>query len=241
METKNCTRFQKGKKFLGLCISSINPQPLENFYDVTGIKGGIKKIWKSERCKACLVSEAKIKRLAKNGGITKPGYRRPKPDPVLEKNCSKFKKGECASPNNPQPIENFRFKIGRVNGSSICKSCEQKYLEENRDKALARVREWQKLPENKEKRKRADLMKLYGITKEEFHQMVENQKGCCGICNIHESNVGYTLNIDHCHKSGKVRMLLCSRCNQGLGMFKDDIALLEKAVDYLKRFKTDVD
>ena len=57
--------------------------------------------------------------------------------------------------------------------------------------------------------------------------------GKCEICNqtITES----TCHIDHCHKTNKVRGLLCNTCNKGLGLFKDNIAALSKAILYLEK------
>jgi hypothetical protein len=78
-------------------------------------------------------------------------------------------------------------------------------------------------------------MKLYGITKERFHEIYDQQNGCCKLCGIHELKISNSiLNVDHCHTSGKVRGLLCHKCNHGIGLFNDDIALLEKAIQYLK-------
>ena len=73
----------------------------------------------------------------------------------------------------------------------------------------------------------------YGITETELSAMHAEQEGRCAICHAHEDEVG-TLNIDHCHISGKVRGLLCKPCNMGLGYFKDSIDRLRKASEYLE-------
>lgn len=70
-------------------------------------------------------------------------------------------------------------------------------------------------------------------------KLLSNQNGVCAICKIgkYVSNK-YTskahLAVDHCHKTGQVRGLLCSSCNMGLGRFKDNIDFLENAIKYLK-------
>jgi hypothetical protein len=91
--------------------------------------------------------------------------------------------------------------------------------------------------------KRYDAKKKYGISGTDFVAMKEKQNGLCAICNKPEtqkkrnSQETMDLAIDHCHKTHKIRGLLCSACNQGLGRFKDDVGLLESAIEYLKRNK----
>lgn len=59
-------------------------------------------------------------------------------------------------------------------------------------------------------------MKRYGITVEERNRMYDEQKGLCGLCGTHESSFKRGLHIDHDHFTGKVRSLLCYRCNRHL-------------------------
>lgn len=72
----------------------------------------------------------------------------------------------------------------------------------------------------------------YGITKNEFLSNLEKQKECCAICSKPFDN-HVRVYIDHCHTTGKVRGLICFHCNTGLGHFKDNSTLLQKAIDYL--------
>lgn len=73
------------------------------------------------------------------------------------------------------------------------------------------------------------------ITDVQYGEMLAEQAGGCAIC--HAPPPDYRrLNIDHCHKTGKLRKLLCFRCNVLLGKVDDDIELLEKAISYLKEF-----
>ncbi len=86
---------------------------------------------------------------------------------------------------------------------------------------------------------RARMMKVYGITLEEYFEMVDSHAGLCAIC----GRVGFQMGknqklllvIDHCHESGKVRGLLCHNCNRGLGLFKDNVESLTKAIEYLQK------
>ena len=64
--------------------------------------------------------------------------------------------------------------------------------------------------------------------------MLKQQNYCCDICNKHENNFKFGLYVDHDHSTGRVRGLLCHNCNSVIGRFKDDIKLIEKAINYLK-------
>jgi Autographiviridae endonuclease VII len=86
-------------------------------------------------------------------------------------------------------------------------------------------------PENKRKwRLKGD----YGIDLEFYEYLFAKQQGKCAICGNPPSGKRPVLHVDHDHITGKVRALLCSGCNVGLGMFKDDPDRLLKAVAYLR-------
>jgi hypothetical protein len=74
----------------------------------------------------------------------------------------------------------------------------------------------------------------YGITIEEYNALLKHQKRKCAICGKrHYEKKGKRLHVDHCHKSKKVRGLLCSSCNNLLRCAKDDIKIMKKAEKYL--------
>jgi hypothetical protein len=75
---------------------------------------------------------------------------------------------------------------------------------------------------------------MYGITVEDFDSMIKNQNGECAICGGVRVIVQGGLCVDHCHKTNKVRGLLCNHCNTALGKFDDNIELLKNAIKYLK-------
>jgi hypothetical protein len=82
------------------------------------------------------------------------------------------------------------------------------------------------------------LWQKYGMTVQEFDNQYDEQRGLCAICFEKMARV----NIDHDHVSGLRRKLLCTRCNAGLGMFRDSIRLLSRAIVYLEDYgKTYVD
>jgi hypothetical protein len=78
------------------------------------------------------------------------------------------------------------------------------------------------------------LRKHYGLTPEDFDILLMKQKGACAICLKTQEQTGKILNVDHCHKTGKVRGLLCGGCNASLGVFEDSIETLQRAIAYLE-------
>lgn len=78
----------------------------------------------------------------------------------------------------------------------------------------------------------------YNITLEKYNQMLESQNMVCAICKSEhsKSKINNLLFVDHCHKTNNIRGLLCSRCNNGLGMFNDDVNLLYSAIAYLSKY-----
>jgi hypothetical protein len=80
--------------------------------------------------------------------------------------------------------------------------------------------------------RRINLLSKYGITLKQYDVLFAKQKGQCAICGQGPNRKNFA--VDHDHKTGDVRGLLCDPCNYGLGNFKDDKKLLEKAKRYLK-------
>jgi len=84
------------------------------------------------------------------------------------------------------------------------------------------------------------MKKTHGIGMFEYRKMYEDQGGKCAICgDVKASNGRDGLVIDHCHKEGHLRKLLCAQCNIGLGHFRDDVQRMIKAIEYLKVFQKD--
>ena len=74
-----------------------------------------------------------------------------------------------------------------------------------------------------------------GASAEDYEKFYVKQKGMCKICGVKMGRTRYNrLAVDHCHKSGKLRGLLCSNCNTAIGLMKDSTIRLEKAIEYLK-------
>lgn len=95
-----------------------------------------------------------------------------------------------------------------------------------------------------DKERDRNLRKQYGITLSTYERLLEFQKGRCAICAKKETvSIGggqrrkRKLAVDHCHETGRVRGLLCTNCNKGIGHFKDSTELLENAIRYLHPVK----
>jgi len=84
-----------------------------------------------------------------------------------------------------------------------------------------------------ERTRRYKLKSKFGITVEQYDQMVVAQGNQCKICRCELAANRKSWDIDHCHNTGKVRGLLCNPCNQGLGMFKDNPDIIQSAINYL--------
>jgi hypothetical protein len=121
-----------------------------------------------------------------------------------------------------------------------CKLCikvqHKKYVLENPEKRKQAHDNWYKRSkkhksEYYQKNHIKTKAKIYDISVEELTNLFNKSNGICAICNK-KSN----LSVDHDHKTGKVRGLLCPRCNFGIGNLGDDITILKSAIEYLKGF-----
>lgn len=101
----------------------------------------------------------------------------------------------------------------------ISRKAAKKYYMKNKRKILSR-----------QKRNRPTR---YKITIGDYERMVDEQGNRCKLCG-NEPKEGKKLVIDHDHRNGKVRGLLCNSCNVGIGLLQDDPALLEKAINYIQ-------
>ena len=91
-------------------------------------------------------------------------------------------------------------------------------------------------------KRRTKLTTKYGITEEFWHAYHSERQGCCDICHrqctagpTHPLLQKCSLEVDHCHRTGDFRGLLCRKCNTAIGLLADDPGLLETAARYLRR------
>jgi hypothetical protein len=120
----------------------------------------------------------------------------------------------CTACKIRKPLTEFFRHSGREDGRlHHCKPCENaKY---------------------KDKYRSYELRRKYGITEEDYNELLIQQNFCCAICNRHASKLKRGLFIDHNHNTGEVRGLLCSNCNFGIANLQEDIEILNKAIEYL--------
>lgn len=109
------------------------------------------------------------------------------------------------------------------------------YYQRNLDKERKRHRDYQKA--NPGKIRDLKLKSQYGLTPEDYDNLLKKQKNCCAICGTSKSKLKRGLFVDHDHKTKEVRGLLCQPCNNGLGAFKDSFVNLENAAKYLSPIK----
>ena len=160
------------------------------------------------------------------------------------KDCSKCEKQKSIS-------EFYKWKNGPGGYYPSCKECKEKIKEKhrfknpekykiwrrnnyvkNRESIIKKTSEYQK--NHPEMRKKIMLKHQYGMSEETYKTMEFSQNGKCAICfNV---PINHVLFVDHCHKTKKVRGLLCRKCNAVLGMCNDDEKILQSSIDYLRRY-----
>lgn len=131
------------------------------------------------------------------------------------------------------PLSCFYKHRGTTDGHrGECKECHSKRSKEYYREHKA---------EHRTVSRRYSIKKLYGITEEDFNNLYESQGGKCAICgkplDMISANKNNAAHIDHDHETGKVRGILCRFCNIGLGLFKDNLELLDRAKEYLAKSK----
>jgi len=121
---------------------------------------------------------------------------------------------KCTKCNLDKELEEFSLHPGSKDGRNTqCKICRNSYHRGNYDP---------------EKRFNWSLKRNYNINKEEYYAIKHRQNNKCAIC-FSETK----LFVDHCHKTSKIRGLLCSQCNTGIGLLKENISNFENAIKYL--------
>lgn len=166
----------------------------------------------------------------------------------------------CSMCSATKPVAAFSYQNkARGKLQARCKECcsveFRRYRLANPEKF--REYKWHSRPENIERRREARrqrdlanperafarkrksyLKKAFGISPEQYDEMLAEQGGVCAICGTSDPGRGGAyFHVDHCHTTSKIRGLLCNRCNAGLGYFKDDTSRLQSAVAYLEGHK----
>lgn len=132
----------------------------------------------------------------------------------------------CSKCGNAVP----RYRVSRLR-SSMCKACSYKAT---RAWKAENPKAWERSA------RRSHLKTKYGITPEEFDRLLKTQGGKCAICgdaNLRDER-GFRPHVDHSHRTGQVRGILCGRCNKGIGALRDDPEIVRRALFYLERNAT---
>jgi hypothetical protein len=165
----------------------------------------------------------------------------------------------CTKCGVEQPLDNFYKATGTRDGRrGDCKACFRARAKARypqvRDQAIARSKQWRvdnierfrenqrrmpATPEAKRRSREYHLGKTFGITVEQYEEMLAAQGGGCAICH-RPPRPDIALHVDHDHETDQVRGLVCFRCNNALGDFNDDPRLLVAAVAYLEAHDAEV-
>jgi hypothetical protein len=120
----------------------------------------------------------------------------------------------------------------RIDNPDKKKEQKRRHYEKHKDRIDQRAKEW--YDNNKDRHTNTALLRKYGVTLEQYNLLRAQQGFCCAICNDHEDSVGKKMFVDHDHVTGKIRKLLCTKCNVGIGMLKDNPDIMERAAKYLR-------
>lgn len=120
-----------------------------------------------------------------------------------------------------------------LNRTLINKKAREKH---HRFKESNNIRRIEYSKKNREKTRATQLQRDFGVTEDFIRALMDNQNGCCAICgdSLVYPHSKKSFAVDHDHKTGKVRGLLCGYCNTGLGYFKDNWEYLIEASNYLR-------
>jgi hypothetical protein len=159
---------------------------------------------------------------------------------------------KCIKCGVQKPLSDFHKKKDNKDGlQNACKHCRvfenkhqytknkqkrliwQKDYYQNNSKTIKQYgKNWRK--SNKNHSANYDLIRKYGITFEQKLEMVKIQNNKCAICENYFKNTR-SAHVDHCHTTGKIRSILCSKCNTGLGLFRESQLYLKSAQKYLQK------
>jgi len=118
---------------------------------------------------------------------------------------------------------------------TLIRKQQKEYWKKNASKFKAHKSAYQKahLAETYPQRRGYALKYKYGLTYQDYVAMLKKQDGRCAIC-YGKNKHSYALAVDHNHKTGKIRALLCNSCNALIGHAKDSVVLLEACIQYLE-------
>lgn len=205
---KVCTRCQEEKE-------------ITDFYKCKNGKNGVMSI-----CKKCDNARAttRLRKKSINEGIKQ---RRLTLD---SKEDRKNGKKQCPLCNRLLNISSFYSNKASHDGcSSHCEECSRKIA-----KNVSKEQLHQYYLNRKRKQRNAKLLRDFGITIEQYEDILSSQDHKCAICGKTEEDNKKSLAVDHCHETLRIRGLLCNNCNVAIGFLGDSIEKAMKSIEYLK-------
>lgn len=222
------------------CTACLAVEPFADFYDDKRLRDG-----KCHWCKECTLANRRRNRYASlpgskrctNCGIDKPlaDFRKNDQHPSgRNPSCKQCADGvdeiarECTKCGTVKPLDQFvKTKNCRNGRAGTCRDCRGIYIKSYAQTETGRA-------SCKRHLRKGQLKRKYGLTPECFDAMLLKQGGNCRICGSSKPGRGHAaFFVDHDHKTGRVRGLLCHLCNNGLGNFRDDPGHLRRAIEYL--------
>ena len=140
---------------------------------------------------------------------------------------------QCPSCGLQKPFAEFNKSSTRIDGLAFyCKFCSRQISKASHERMK---RDPERYAKYLWKERNRHLKRKFGITLELYEILLAQQGEGCAICGATECQSGVSLAVDHCHKTGKIRGILCRDCNTTLGKFNDDRNRFLKAIEYLDR------
>lgn len=142
-------------------------------------------------------------------------------------------KKKCIVCKKIKPFGEYHRQNERKDGrNSTCKKCR-----------LDKQREKRRTFEGKLVTQRYAFKRNFGITLDDYWDLMKAQDGVCAVCGQPETKISRgalcRLSVDHNHQSNVIRGLLCHGCNAGIGLLKEDVEVLKKAIEYLEKYAKD--
>jgi hypothetical protein len=193
------------------CRTCGNEKELDEFYKHPGGKDG-----RDTRCKECSGKASKSSRQGLEARYKALHADGKKPEGL-------FRCGSCQTDKSTD-----EFYVSRSTKTGLtyqCRVCMDARSEKGRQK-----------PESKMKAREGHLRRKFGMTHQEYEAKLASQGGGCAICGTTvPGGRGKWFHVDHDHKTGKARGLLCNKCNGALGLVNDNPRILQGMIDYVAR------
>lgn len=151
----------------------------------------------------------------------------------------------CHLPKEGNENKFYTCKQHRDGLNSRCKKCSAEYQNTRRQRpeVIKKMREYEreyqkeygKRPKTMERKRESNYLRKYGLTLDQYNQLLDAQDNKCVICGIEDPGGKGRFHVDHCHATGQIRGLLCHNCNLMLGHSRDNVETLRSAARYLER------